>query len=129
MVSFDLTQLIGLYFLIGGLIVVTRRAAFMPGIKQLVANRPMLIIVGMVELFAGLAIVLAYPTVGFSSDGVLSLVGWMLVVESVLYFLLPSRDVQQFMKRFTTPNWYLAGGLISILLGSYLVGIGFAIIR
>ena len=129
MVSFDLTQLIGLYFLIVGLIVVVRRSAFMPAMKQLLANRPMLIIVGLVELLAGLAVVLSYPKVAFSTDGVLSLVGWMLVVESVLYFLLPSRDVQQFMKRFTTPNWYLAGGLISILLGSYLVGIGFAIIR
>ncbi len=129
MVSFDLTQLIGLYFLIVGLIVVVRRSAFMPAMKQLLANRPMLVIVGMVELLAGLAVVLAYPKVGFSTDGVLSFVGWMMVVESIFYLLIPSRDIQQFMRRFATPAWYLAGGLISILLGGYLTGIGFGIIH
>jgi uncharacterized membrane protein len=129
MVSFDLTQLLGVYFLIVGIIVVVRRTAFMPAIKQLMANRPMLLIVGMVELFAGLAVILAYPTVSFSTDGVISLVGWMMAVESIFYLLMPAKEMQKFVKKFNTPTWYLAGGLVAILLGGYLTGIGFGLIQ
>jgi len=128
MVTFELTQLLGLYFIIVGLIVVVRRTAFMPAIKQLMLNRPMLMVVGFVELFAGLAIVLAYPNVSFSADGVTSLVGWMMVVESVFYLLLPSKEMQKFVKKFNTPTWYLSGGIIALLLGAYLAGKGFGII-
>src|SRR3989344_5064139 len=111
MVTFELTQLLGLYFLIVGLIVVVRRTAFMPAIKQLMANRPLLMIVGMVEVLAGLAIVLAYPDVNFSTNGVIGLVGWMMLVEGVIYLLMPSREVQKMVKKFNTPTWYLFGGL------------------
>jgi len=128
MVTFELTQLLGLYFIIVGLIVVVRRTAFMPAIKQLMLNRPMLMVVGFVELFAGLAIVLAYPNISFSADGVISLVGWMMVVESVFYLLLPSKEMQKFVKKFNTPTWYLSGGIIALLLGAYLAGKGFGII-
>lgn len=128
MVTFELTQLLGLYFVIVGLIVIVRRTAFMPAIKQLMANRPLLIIVGMVEVFAGLAIVLAYPEVTFSTNGVIGLVGWMMLIEGVIYLLMPSREVQKLVKKFNTPTWYLAGGLSALLLGAYLAGKGFGIL-
>lgn len=128
MVTFELTQLLGLYFVIVGLIVIVRRTAFMPAIKQLMANRPLLIIVGMVEVFAGLAIVLAYPEVTFSTNGVIGLVGWMMLIEGVIYLLMPSKEVQKLVKKFNTPTWYLAGGLSALLLGAYLAGKGFGIL-
>lgn len=128
MVTFELTQLLGLYFLIVGLIVVVRRNAFMPAIKQLMANRVLLLIVGFVEILAGLAIVLAYPQVSFSTNGVIGLIGWIVLIEGIVYLLMPSKDVQRFVKKFGTPNWYLAGGIVAVLLGAYLTGKGFGIL-
>jgi hypothetical protein len=126
--SFDLTQLLGVYFLIVGLIVVVRRTAIMPTISELVKNRALVLVMGLIELFAGLAIILVYSDISFTPDGVISLVGWMMVVESVFYLLLPAREMQKFIRSFNTPTWYLAGGLFAILIGAYLTSVGFHLV-
>jgi uncharacterized membrane protein len=124
----NLTQLLGLYFLIIGIVVLIRQKAFMPAMKEMIANRSLILIVAFLELFAGLAVVITYPKVSFGVEGIISIIGWMLVVESVLYLLMPSKDVQKFMKMFNTHTWYMTGGLIGVLLGAYLTGIGFGLI-
>ena len=129
MVTFDLTQLLGVYFLVVGILVVVRRSAFMPTVKQLMLNRPLLLVVGFLELFAGLAIILGNADISFTPEGIIALVGWMMVVESVFYLLLPSKEIQKFIKGFNTPTWYLAGGLFAIFIGAYLTGIGFGMIH
>ncbi|MBI2048652.1 MAG: hypothetical protein HYT30_01870 [Parcubacteria group bacterium] len=130
MVTFELTQLLGLYFLIVGLIVVVRRTAFMPALKQLMLNRPMVMLLGFLELLAGLAVILAYPNgVSSSPDGIIALIGWMLAIEGVVYLLMPTKEMQKFVKRFATPTWYLAGSLAAILIGAYLTGVGFGFLH
>ena len=120
-----LAQLFGVYFVIVGVIVAVRRKAFMPAVVELVSNRPLLLITAIVELAAGLAVILAFPVISLSVSGILSLVGWMMIAEGVLYLALPIKTVQRFVKIFNTQTWYLYGGLISILVGAYLAAKGF----
>lgn len=100
----------------------------MPTISELVKNRPLLFVVAIIELLAGLSIIINYPEVSMTLDGVVSLVGWMLVVEGVVYLALPARYVQKLIRSFNTPAWYVGGGLVSALLGAYLAAIGFGLI-
>ncbi|MCE9643635.1 hypothetical protein K8Q93_00060 [Candidatus Parcubacteria bacterium] len=120
-----LAQLFGLYFIIVGAIVALRRKSFMPAIADLTSNRPMLLVVAFVELAAGLAVVLAFPAITADVPGVISLIGWMMLVEGVIYLALPSRMVQKFVRRFNTPIWYVYGGAFSVVLGIWLAGSGF----
>ncbi len=120
-----LEQILGLYFIIVGVVVLYRRRAVMPAVSRLVANRPLLLVLGLMEILGGLAIVLTYPAVTFDATGVVSLVGWVLLVEGVLYFALPSRKVQRLIRRFNTTSWYGAGAILSLIMGVYLTGSGF----
>lgn len=120
-----LAQLFGLYFVIVGAIVALRRKSMMPAMAELVNNRPVLLIMAFIELAAGLAVVLAYPTITVSVPGIISLVGWMMLVEGVIYLALPIRTVQKFVRRFNTNSWYVYGGAFSIVIGIYLAGVGF----
>ena len=120
-----LAQLFGVYFVIVGVVVAVRRKAFMPTVMELVNNRPLLLITAIVELAAGLAVTLAFPVISLSVPGILSLVGWMMIAEGVLYLALPIKTVQRFVKVFNTQTWYLYGGLISTLVGVYLAAKGF----
>lgn len=122
-----LAQILGLYFMIIGIIVLYRRRAIMPAVSRLVANRPLLLVIGLMEILAGLAIVLTYPMVTLSTEGVISLLGWVLLVEGVLYFALPSRSVQRLVRRFNTTTWNRAGGVFAIVIGAYLAGSGFGL--
>ncbi len=122
-----LAQLLGLYFIIVGVIVLYRRKSIMPAIAQLAANRPLLLVIALVEILAGLSVILTYPTIEASADGVIAVIGWILAIEGVLYLAMPSRAVQRFVRKFNNETWYGTGGAIAILLGGYLAGVGFGI--
>lgn len=120
-----LPQLLGLYFLIVGVIVVARRSSIMPAVSSLVANRSLLLVIAFAELLAGLAIILTYPNVSFRWDGIIAVIGWMLVVESIIYLAMPMRTVQKLIKAFNKQEWYAAGGVLAVVIGAYLAGVGF----
>lgn len=121
-------KLLGLYFLIVGLVVMFRRKSVMPAISEIVKNRALLLVVALVELLAGLSIIINYTEVSKSLEGVISLVGWMLVVEGIVYLALPARYTQKFVRSFNKPSWYVGGGLVAALLGAYLAALGFGFI-
>lgn len=122
-----LAKVFGSYFIIAGAIALFRRGAVMPAVSQLAQNKPLILLLGVAELFAGLLIVIAYPNITFDYMGLITLIGWMLIVESIIYLATPSKEVQRFIKSFNTPLWYTAGGVIAILLGVYLVNVGFSL--
>lgn len=126
--EFSLSQLLGLYFIIVGGIVLYRRKSVMPAVAQLAMNRPLMLVVALAELLAGLAIVLTSSGVSASADGIVALVGWMLMVEGVIYLALPYKRVQKFIRAFNTPQWYGVGGVIAVLVGLYLAAAGFGFI-
>lgn len=122
-----LAQLLGLYFIIVGVIVLYRRKSLMPAVSQLLNNRALLLAIAFSELLAGLAIILTYPEITPNWMGLITLIGWVLIVECVLYLTLPFKVVQRFVRKFNTDTWYGTGGVIAILLGGYLAlgGFGF----
>ncbi len=128
MYEFFFAQLFGLYFMIIGLIVMVRQKSIMPVMNEFFQNRVLMFFFPLLELAAGLALVLTYPTISASISGVVSLVGWMMLVESVFYLTMPHQWLTRLMKKFNTASWYTAGGAISIVLGAYLAIIGFGVL-
>jgi hypothetical protein len=121
-------KFLGLYFVIVGLIVMVRKQSIMPAIRELVKNRPILLLVGVADLAAGLALVITHPTISLSVPGAISLIGWTMIVEGILYLAMPYRMIQKFVAGFNQPAWYVGGGAASVLLGMYLVWYGFGLI-
>lgn len=121
----QLVPLLGLYFLIVGLLVLYRQKSIMPAVAQLVANRPLLLIVALAELLAGLAIVLNYPYFAMDYTGIVSIIGWMLVAEGIIYLALPYKKVQRIIRVFNKTQWYVYGGIIAVVAGGYLTAVGF----
>ena len=123
-----LAKLFGLYFLIIGIIVLVRRKAVMPAVNELSSNRPVLLALALIEIGAGLGLVLAYPSIEWSVKGLFAVIGYMLVVEGLLYLASPYRMTQRFMKAFNKSEWFMAGAVASVLVGAYLVAYGFALL-
>lgn len=120
-----LQQLLGLYFVIIGAIALYRRKAIMPAVSQLVANRPLTLVIALIELAAGLGVVLTNPNLTPDASGLVSLIGWMLIVEAVVYLAMPYRSMQKMIRSFNTPQWYSVGAVIALLMGLYLTANGF----
>jgi len=123
-----LAQLLGLYFIIVGVIALYRRKSLMPALAQLAANRALLLVLALSEILAGLAVILTYPEIAPTWEGVLAVIGWVLVIEGVLYLALPAKIVQRFVRKFNNDTWYGTGGAIAVLLGAYLAAAGFGLI-
>lgn len=120
-----LAKLLGIYFIVVGVVVMVRRRSIMPAISELVRNRAMLLVLALIELAAGLALVVAYPAISVSLPGALSLIGWMMVIESLIYLTLPARQIQELVKSFNTRLWYSGGGIAAVAIGVFLAGVGF----
>lgn len=123
-----LAKLFGLYFLIIGIVILIRRKSVMPAISELSGNRPVLFTIAIIEIAAGLALVLAYPTIQWNIEGIFAIIGYMLVVEGLLYLASPHRTTQRFMKAFNKSEWFMAGGVAAVLVGAYLVAYGFRLL-
>jgi hypothetical protein len=120
-----LAKLFGLYFLIIGIIILVRRKSVMPAVSELASNRPVLFALAIIEIGAGLALVLAYPTIQWSIEGIFAVIGYMLVIEGLIYLAAPYRATQRFLKTFNKSEWFMAGAVGSVLVGGYLVAFGF----
>lgn len=123
--SLFLAQLFGLYFLIAGGIVMARQKSFMPIITEVLHTKPLLMIVALCQLVAGLALVIAHPIFTVDWRGIISIIGVWIVVESIFYLAVPFTRITKITKQFNTPAWYTSGGMLAIVLGAYLTGKGF----
>jgi len=120
-----LAQTLGLYFIILGALVILRQSSMLRVFSGLTKSPLALYTIALIELIAGIMLVVAYPTVGTDVAGIISIIGYMLIVESVFYLGVPLGVSRKFISKFNTSTWYLTGGLVAIALGAYLAGMGF----
>jgi len=118
-------KLFGLYFILVGAIVLVRRDTIMPVLRRFSQERAFLLILGVVEIAAGLGLILAFPGITFDLAGLISLIGYMLLVEGVIYLAAPAKSVRRMIGYFNRPTWYVVGGILSIVAGLYLARAGF----
>jgi hypothetical protein len=93
-------------------------------VAELVQDRPLMFAIGIVTLFAGLAMVLVHNVwSGGALPVVVTLVGWLTLSKAVLILLMPhaAANLYQLNARMI----YVSAGL-SAVLGAYLTWRGFA---
>lgn len=122
-----LSRLIGLFALLESLSMFVHKQSMVETAASLVHDRPLLLIVGMIALVAGLAMVLAHNLwSGGALPVVVTLIGWVILVRGVvLLFLLPEAVVRLFEIFRFEELYYLYAG-ITLVLGLYLTYAGFS---
>ena len=121
-----LSRLLGLYSVLVGLAMVAHRQATVETIKVLEHNAPLLYVVGVMALAAGLAMVLGHNV---WSGGVLplvvTLVGWMSLIKGLLIlFLSAELERGSILAGHYEQRFYL-NAAIAIIVGAYLTYGGF----
>jgi uncharacterized membrane protein HdeD (DUF308 family) len=125
MIEVFIAKLFGLYLIIMGALVLTKKKSVMPAISDIIKNRALTIVLGGLSLAAGLAIVISFQQVSLTPTGLISLIGYMMVIEGVVYLSLPLKAVQKIVRSFGNKQWYMASGVVAVLAGIYLAGFGF----
>lgn len=120
-----LSKVLGVFLVIVGAAMILRRQYFPPIFAAIVEQRLLRAFIAMIELLAGLFLVVMHR--GWSSlpAGIITLMGWMAIAESSAYLLLPDAVVARFIRSFSTPAWYFWGGVLALAIGLYLAAYGF----
>lgn len=125
MLEVFLAKLFGIYLIIMGLLVLSKKRAVMPAIMDIAKNRALMLVLGALEIVAGLAVVVALPEASLSPVGLISLIGYIMVIEGIIYLALPNKKVQKMVRSFGNRQWYVTSGIIASLAGLYIAGFGF----
>lgn len=125
MLELFIAKLFGLYLIIMGALVLLKKKSVMPAVMDIAKNRALTIVLGALELAAGLAIVIVFQEVSMTPVGLISLIGYMMVIEGIVYLTLPMKRIQKMVRSFGNRQWFMASGVVAVLAGIYLAGFGF----
>jgi hypothetical protein len=120
-----LSKALGICLVVIGAAIILRRRYFLAAFAAFVEQRLLRIVASMIELAAGLFLVVRNAWSPLPA-AVITLIGWMAVVEATVYLLLPDTVLARLMETFNTAGWYVVGGVLAIGTGLYLAGFGFA---
>lgn len=121
-----LARLIGLFAVLLSLSELVHKQAMVETANALVRDRPLVLLLSMIGLLAGLAMVLAHNVwSGGALPVVVTLFGWILLIRGALLLFLPPEAVAGLLDffRFEQLFYFYVG--IMLVLGLYLTYAGF----
>lgn len=122
-----LSRLIGLYFLLVGLSLISHKQAFLEMVTAYFHDAALVFIVGVIAVVAGLAIILQHNVWSGSAVAVVvTLVGWVSLIKGLLFlFLPPGAAPRVFLGAYHFDQLFDVYATISILLGTWMAYAGF----
>ncbi len=122
-----LSRLLGLYCIIIAVAMLVHRETVLETITALVHDRPSIFIIGVITLFAGLAMVLVHNVwSGGAATVVVTLLGWLTLLKSLPFlFLSPGAAVDFYLGALHYAQLFYLYATFSLALGVYLAYAGF----
>ena len=120
-----LAKVLGLFLIIVGALIMARRRYYLPVFGAYPEQRLIRAVVSLAQLLAGLFLVVMHNVWSPLPAAIITIIGWMVVIEGAIYLVLPDDVVGRFIRTFNTERWYLAGGVLAIVVGAYLAAFGF----
>jgi hypothetical protein len=122
-----LSRLWGLYCLIVGISMIVHREAMLETITALVHDGSLMFVIGVMIVFAGLAMVLVHNVwSGGAHPVIVTLIGWTILLKGTLLLILPpDAAVDFYLGTLRYAQWFYVYAGISVVLGAYLSYAGF----
>lgn len=122
-----LSRLLGLYYILAALSMFLHKQTDVQTVTALIHNSPVMFVIGILTLLAGLAIVLAHNVwSGGARPVIVTLVAWITLAKALLFlFLSPDMQADFFLVSLHYDRFfYLYAGFL-LVLGVYLAYGGF----
>jgi hypothetical protein len=121
-----LARLIGLFALVQATAMILHKEAVTDAMNGIMGNRPLLLVLGLVALAAGLAMVLAHNVwSGGALPVVVTLIGWIVLIRGVLILLLPADALASMFAAVRFGTMFYVYAALALVLGVYLTWKGF----
>ena len=122
-----LSRLLGLYCLIIALAMLAQRQTTVATVGALLHDRPLMYVLGVWCLFAGLAVILVHNVwSGGAAPVIVTLIGWLTFLKGVaLIGLEPVQTADLYLSQLRYQQLYPLYALMTLVLGTYLCYAGF----
>jgi hypothetical protein len=120
-----LSKVLGTFMIIFGVAALLRIRPFAEVISTFARDLTWRTLWSALELLAGLFLVTMHRSWDTAPAIVISTIGWLAVLESTAYLVLPDRAVQSFLAPFAKPAVVAACGVLALGLGLYLAASGY----
>jgi hypothetical protein len=121
-----LARLIGLFSLVVSVAMFLHKQAMIETVTAMVRDQPLLFVLGMLGLLAGLAMVLAHNVwSGGALPIVVTLFGWILLIRGTILLLLSPDTLVSLMDSIHFERLFYFSAGITLVLGLYLTYAGF----
>lgn len=84
-------------------------------------------VISFAEMVVGLFIVIGHNRWDPPPAALITFLGWLFLLEGASYLLLPEKWTARFINAVNRPRFFIASGVIGIVLGIYLADYGFAL--
>ena len=122
-----LAKVFGLALVAIGIALIAYRDLYAQMTRDFIQQRLLRTIISFSELVVGLFIVTGHNVWSPVPAAVITVLGWMFVLEGASYLLLPEKWTTRFVSAVNRPQFFIATGVIGIVLGIYLADYGFAL--
>ncbi len=123
--SVYLAKLIGPILLVAGLALVANAGSFRKMAQDIVRIPIFLFLFGLLDLTAGLAIVLAHNVWVADWPLIITLLGWLGIVRGVIRILLPNQLIALASRMVERTTVFYVGGGATLVLGAVLCFFGY----
>ncbi len=122
-----LAKVFGLALVAIGIALIVYRDHYAQITRDFLQQRLLRTVISFSEMVAGLFIVIGHNVWSPAPAAVITLLGWMFLLEGAAYLLLPEKYTAGFINAVNRPQFFIASGVIGIVLGIYLADYGFAL--
>jgi predicted phage tail protein len=122
-----LAQLLGSFSVILAVVIILRRKLIVHVVSDFLTNRTLAFIVGALEVLAGLVLVIKHSAWNGALETVISMLGWLLLLEGIFYLFATKRVLRKLIQWLDNKSAYYFFALLYLILGVYLVYVGFGL--
>jgi hypothetical protein len=123
--SIFLAKLIGPVLLVLGTGMLVNGKAFRPVIDEIVRNRAVVVLFGLMTMSAGLAVVLTHNVWVADWPVLITILGWLSLIAGGFRLLTPQDAIKFGRKMYEQSNGLFAGAVIWVAIGAVLCFFGY----
>ena len=125
--SLLLGRIVGSFLIIWALFLMARRIECLDIVDKLKCNPTALYIIAIAILPISLTIVIVHPVWVIGWPVIITIIGWALVFSSLICIFFTSKAIIQLVEYFNKPASYIIHGIVSLVIGIYLVVVSFGL--
>jgi uncharacterized protein YjeT (DUF2065 family) len=122
-----LAKVFGIALIVIGIALIAYRDLYAQITRDFLQQRLLRVVISFSEIVVGLFIVIGHNVWSPLPAAIITFLGWVFVLEGASYLLLPEKWTAHFINAVNRPRFFIASGIIGIVLGIYLADYGFAL--